>query len=77
MGTLRRRRLLGAGGTRLRRSAEFYEALGDALAGEPGLILCTGGFKHRLDEPESRSADFSIAVGFRNGLERRNEPVDE
>ena len=53
----------GAGKNLSSANARFAERLGWTLAGEEGLLIVTGGYKHDVDSPQSPGTDWQVAKG--------------
>ena len=67
---IRPRRLAVCGGSRLSpEAARFWDFMGRALAHEKGLLVITGGLKHRHDAPaDTIAADWAFVNGFEQEL---------
>jgi len=74
---LRMRRVGVCGGTQIRpENAMFCEKLGWEFAGEEGLTIVTGGFKHLIQEPDRPSTDWWVVKGALERLKREGIRAD-
>jgi predicted Rossmann-fold nucleotide-binding protein len=67
---IRPRRLAVCGGSRLPpKAARFWELMGRVLAHEKGLLVITGGLRHRQGAPaDTVAADWALVNGLKQGL---------
>ncbi|MFH1680843.1 MAG: hypothetical protein ABIH26_09395 [Candidatus Eisenbacteria bacterium] len=75
---LRPRRLTVSGGSVLSdRSKSFCAALGEALAGQAGLVVVTGGLRALTASPEEPAAEWLALNAMTRELDRRGIPPEE